>query len=196
MAAAEDWGANEIVSVMLGVLGEMTEDAFDSLAHLGTSPRPRKAQVSEEILRKGLGDMGSCPIPPELWDRLVPGGLGDRLRGVSLPEGKGYPSPATKVLLGALQGQGVFSEVPEGDEGGPNCTPFVIPKNDVKASLIMDCTPGNEADPEPPPHFILASWTALGEWLQVYGGGAFPDPRGPVQCFLEFFAPRGSEGDV
>ena len=52
MAAAEDWGVDEIVSVMLGVLGEMTEDAFDSLAHLGTSPRPRKAQVSEEILRK------------------------------------------------------------------------------------------------------------------------------------------------
>ena len=47
-----------------------------------------------------------------------------------MPEGKGYPSPATEVLLGALQGQGVFSEVPEGDEGGPNCTPFVIPKND------------------------------------------------------------------
>ena len=55
MAAAEDWGADEIVSVMLGVLGEMTEDALDSLAHLGTSPRPRKAQVSEEILRKVHG---------------------------------------------------------------------------------------------------------------------------------------------
>ena len=112
MAAAEDWGADEIFSVLLGVLGEITEDAFNSLAHLGTSPRPRKAQVLEEILRKGLGDMGSCPIPPELWDRLGPEGLGDRLQGVSLPEGKGYPSPATEVLLGALQGQGVALQQP------------------------------------------------------------------------------------
>ena len=47
--------------------------------------------------------------------------------------------------------------------------------------MIMDCTPGNAADPEPPPHFILASWTALGEWLQVYGGGGLmPDARGPL----------------
>ena len=37
--------------------------------------------------------------------------------------------------------------------------------------MIMDCTPGNARDPEPPPHFILASRMALGEWLQVYGVG-------------------------
>ena len=39
-AAAEDWGTEEIVTRFLVVLGEMTEDAFESLAHLGTSPRP------------------------------------------------------------------------------------------------------------------------------------------------------------
>ena len=58
-----------------------------------------------------------------------------------------------------------------GELGGPNCTPFVIPKNDIKASMIMDCTLGNAAGPYPPPHFILPSWTALGESLQVWGGG-------------------------
>ena len=65
--------------------------------------------------------------------------------------------------------QGVFDEVQvrQGERGGPNCTPFVIPKNDVKASMILGCSPGNAADPEPPPHFILDSSTALGEWLQV-----------------------------
>ena len=55
--------------------------------------------------------------------------------------------------------------------GGPNCTFFVIPKNDIKASMIPDCTQANVADPEPPLHFILASWTALGEWLRVYRRG-------------------------
>ena len=87
-------------------------------------------------------------------------------------------------MLEVLKDQGVFDEVHvgQGERGGPNCTPFVIPKNDIKASLIMDCTPGNAADPEPPPHFILASWTGVGEWLQVYGGGGVPmfDARGPL----------------
>ena len=55
MAAAEDWGADEIVSMMLGVLGEMTEDAFDSLAHLGTSPRPRKAPNSSLSRERRFG---------------------------------------------------------------------------------------------------------------------------------------------
>ena len=182
--AAEDWGTEEIVTRFLGVLGEMTEDAFESLAHLGTSPRPKKACNSDEILRKGLGEMGACPIPRELWDELVPARLPERLRGLQLLEGKGYPSSETEVMLEVLKDQGVFDEVHvgQGERGGPNCTPFVIPKNDIKASLIMDCTPGNAADPEPPPHFILATWTALGEWLQVYGvgGGAMFDARGPL----------------
>ena len=67
-AAAEDWGTGEIVTRFMGVLGDMTEDAFESLAHLGTSPRPRKATISDEILRRGLGEMGECPIPRELWE--------------------------------------------------------------------------------------------------------------------------------
>ena len=151
----------------------MTEDAFESLAHLVTSPRPKKASISDEILRKALGEMGESSIPRELPDELVPARLPERLRGVRLPEGKGYPSPETEVMLEVLKGQGVFAEVQVqgGEQGGPNCTPFVIPKNDTKASMILDGTPGNVADPEPPPHFILSSWTALGEWLQVYGGG-------------------------
>ena len=172
-SAAQDRGTGEIVTRLLGVLGEMTEDTFESLAHPGTYPRPKKATPSEDILRKGLADMGSCPIPCEPWDRLVLAGLPARLRGVRLPAGKGYLSGETEVMLEVLRGQGFFAEVrlQPGEVGGPNCTPFVIPKKDIKASIIMDCTPGNAGDPELPPHFILASWTALGEWMQVYGGG-------------------------
>ena len=197
-AAAEDWGTEEIVTRFLGVLGEMTEDAFESLAHLGTSPRPKKASISDEILRRGLGEMGACPIPREMWDELVPASLPERLRGVQLPEGKGYPSSETEVMMEVLKDQGVFDEVHvgQGERGGPNCTPFVIPKNDIKASLIMDCTPGNAADPEPPPHFFfLASWTALGEWLQVYGGGDLCFTHVDLSnAFWSFLLPAGSEG--
>ena len=73
--AAEDLGPGEMFTHFGGVLGEMTEDAFESLAHVGTFPRPKKATLSEEILRRGLGDMGNCPIPRELWDRLVRAGM-------------------------------------------------------------------------------------------------------------------------
>ena len=139
-AAAEDWGTGEIVTRFPGVLGDMTEDAFESLGHLGTSPRPKKATISDEILRKGLGEMGECSIPRELWDELVPASPPERLRGVHLPEWKGYPSPETEVMLEVLKGQGVFAEVQvrQGEREGPNCTPFVIPKNGVKASMILD----------------------------------------------------------
>ena len=181
----------EIVTRFLGVPGDMAEDAFESLAHLGTFPRPKKATLSEEILLKGLGDMGNCPIPPELWDRIVCASLAARLRGVHVPEGMGYPSRELEVMLEVLKGQGVH--IQRGEQGAPNCTPFVIPKNDIEGSMIMDCTPGNVADPEPPPHFGLASWTALGEWLQIYGGGgAMHDACRFVQCVLELFASRGS----
>ena len=115
--------------------------------------------MSEEILRKGLGDMGRCPIPRKLWDRLVPTALPARLSGVCLPAGKGYSSADTEVRPEVLKGQGVFAEMQlkPGEVGGANCTLFVIPKNGIKASMIMDCTPSNTANPEPPPHFILAS---------------------------------------
>ena len=71
----------------------MTEDTFESLAHMGTSPRPKEASLLEEILPKGFGEMGNCPVPNELWDEIVPEGLPAHLRGVRLPKGKGYPSP-------------------------------------------------------------------------------------------------------
>ena len=100
-------------------------------------------------------------------------------------------------MLEVLKGQGVFAEVRvrQGERGGPKCTPFVIPKKDVKASMILDCTPGNAADPKAPPHFILASWMALGEWLQVYGGADLRMTHVDLSnAFWSFLLPVGSEG--
>ena len=67
-------------------------------------------------------------------------------------------------MLEVLKGQGVLSEVQnqQGEQGGPNCTPFVIPKHDIKASMIMDCTQGNAADSEPPPLFCFGFLDGFG----------------------------------
>ena len=152
-------GTGQIITRFVGVLGDMTEVAFESLAHLGTPHPPKKASISDEILRKGLGGMVKCPIPRVVWHELIPTSLPQGLHGVRLPEGKGYPSPETEVMLEVVKGQGVFAnfQVQQVEQGGRNCTPFVIPKNSIKALMILDWTPGNAADPEPPPHFILAS---------------------------------------
>ena len=81
-ATREDSGTGEIGTRFLGVLGDMTKDAFESLVHLGTPRRPKSTSISEEILRKGLGEVGNCHIPRELTDELVPAGLPERLRAV------------------------------------------------------------------------------------------------------------------
>ena len=143
----------------------MTEEAFESFAHPGTSPCPKKATISDEILRKGLGHMGECSIPRELWDELVPASLPERLRGVQLPEGKGYPSLETEVMLAVLKGRVSWGAIQDhgsldialgnNKRGTIGPSPFPVPHSD----------PRKHSDPEPPPHFILASWTALGEWL-------------------------------
>ena len=94
---------------------------LEDLAYLGASPRPTKAWTLDEILRKGLGEMGNCPIPNDLWDELVLAGMPERLCGVQQPEGKGYPSSETEVMLGVPKGKGVLPEVQvqQGEEGGP-----------------------------------------------------------------------------
>ena len=50
---------DEIACVFLGVLGDISEDTFESLAHVGTAPRPNKAELSHKILERGLGPIGN-----------------------------------------------------------------------------------------------------------------------------------------
>ena len=183
----------EIVTRFLGVLGDMTEDAFQSLAHLGTSLGPKKASISEEILRKGLGEMGNCPIPRELWNELVPAGQPERLCGMRLPDGKGYPSPEMEVMFQVLKGQGVFAEVQlqQDEQGGPNCTFFVIPKNDINASMILNCTPGPWA--APPFHFGLLDAVG-GVVASLWGGDMCMTHVDFSNAFWSFLLPDGLEG--
>ena len=102
-----------------------TPQAYGSLAHSGTSPRPRPAVITDAILRKGLGEIGSCAIPEELW----PEGLEERVRRVDLSEGRGYPSPIASIVLEALVGKGVFKEVRPGDgRGGTQLHPICYPQ--------------------------------------------------------------------
>ena len=105
-AAAEGWGTGEIVTRFLGFLGEMTEDAFESLTHLGTSPRPKKATISDEILRKGLGEMGECPIPRDLLGQARPGEPPRAPARGTATGGEGLTGPTDGGDAGGLEGPG------------------------------------------------------------------------------------------
>ena len=54
-----------IITGFMGILGDLTEDASESLAHLGT-PRPKKGLISDDTLRKKWGEMDGYPIPREV----------------------------------------------------------------------------------------------------------------------------------
>ena len=62
-AAAEDWGSEGIVRRFIPVLGKVPPEAYDTLAHLGTSRQSRHAVITNAILRTGLGDIIFCMIP-------------------------------------------------------------------------------------------------------------------------------------
>ena len=72
----------DIVTAFSGVLGEMSEDAFDLPAHLGVSPRPEKAKIYREIFR----------------------GLAKRSRPVVLPDRRGFPGEDIELLMEDLRG--------------------------------------------------------------------------------------------
>ena len=128
-AAAEDWGTEEIVTRFLGVSGEMTEDAFESLAHLGTSHRPKKATISDEILRRGLGEMGVCPIPSSLG-RARPGESPKApSRGIATG-GEGLPEPRDGGEARGPEGPGGVRRGPRGAGGSGRAQlyPFCYPQ--------------------------------------------------------------------
>ena len=51
---------------------DITIEGWDSLLPQNTSPIPRMAAITADVLTKGLGNVGKVPIPLELWDGKVP----------------------------------------------------------------------------------------------------------------------------
>ena len=42
------------------------------MGHDNTSPIPRASKVTDELLSKGMGQVGSAQIPTHVWDDIVP----------------------------------------------------------------------------------------------------------------------------
>ena len=55
-----------------GVLAGINRENWASLGHDNTSPIPRASKVTDELLRKGIGNVGSAQIPIHVWEDVVP----------------------------------------------------------------------------------------------------------------------------
>ena len=139
--------------------------------HITTSLIPRAVgDVGDEILNRGLGPIGSFPLPHNLWDSVVPDSYSDGLRTFSVEEEwedgdrvvKGasrWVSPQVERVVSALRGAGVY-RVPI-DPLPPVSYPFVIPKTSEKVSLILSYLKQNRQDGVKLPPFRLDSWEDL-----------------------------------
>ena len=53
----------------------------------------------------------------------------------------------------------------------PTCFPLVIPKTDIKCSLILSCVGIHRGLRLRPPKFSLSSWEGIGRWMAEQPGG-------------------------
>ena len=126
-AAAEDGGTGEIVTRFWGVLGDMIEDAFESLAHLGTSLGPRRRPGPRRYCVRGWGTWGIVLSSPSYGTDSSPRVCRRDSEGYAYwrgrVKGKG---PETEVMLEVLRGQGFFfgGAAPAGRVGGSQLYPF------------------------------------------------------------------------
>ena len=102
----------------------------------------------EDLLCRGLGDVGCISIPEHVWDSIVP----EDFQRVAQWDLRGVPSPLvhTRIMVLTLCGQkllpvtdkglkpndSVFAIPKRADKGlKPNDSVFAIPKSAEKASL-------------------------------------------------------------
>ena len=155
---AEDFALVSALDVICLALCEFAEAAWEALLHLNTSPKPSLAAVVPEVVQRGLGAVGSYPIPDGLWREVVPADFLEAAEGYDVEQdpqgGAGRVSGLVDQFFSAVEHLGIFRELPDGT--APSVFPFIIPKSSRKVSLKLSCVGLNEESPDPP-HFALPS---------------------------------------
>ena len=165
-SVCEDFGLDEPMAVCLMAVRCLSPEAWESLNHLSTSPKPKLARVTPEILAAGIGEVGCYQMTEREWDEIVPPRF---LRFMEffylreMPKGNGRVTKPVLGMTDAIRRMGVLHD--EDPSVTPTCFPFVIPKNSVKCSLILSCVGIHEGLPLKPPKFSLASWELIGRWM-------------------------------
>ena len=79
------------------LLLDITIEGWESLLHENTSPIPRMAAITAELLTKGIGKVGTVPILQEVWDSIVPPSFNSTAAGGGV--GLKPLSASTKTML-------------------------------------------------------------------------------------------------
>ena len=165
-SVCEDFRLDEPMAVCLMAMRCLSPEAWESLNHLSTSPKPKLARVTPEILAAGIGEVGCYQMTEREWDEIVPPRFLRFMEFFDLremPKGNGRVRKPVLGMTDAIRRTGVLHD--EDPSMTPTCFPFVIPKNSVKCSLILSCVGIHEGLPLKPPKFSLASWELIGRWM-------------------------------
>ena len=71
-SVCEDFRLAQPMVVCLMAVRCLSPEAWDSLNHLSTSPKPKFARVTPEILAAGIGEVGCYHMTDREWDEIVP----------------------------------------------------------------------------------------------------------------------------
>ena len=165
-SVCEDFRLDEPMAVCLMAVRCLSPEAWESLNHLSTSPKPKLDRVTPEILAAGIGEVGCYQMTEREWDEIVPPRFLRFMEFFDLremPKGNGRVRKPVLGMTDAIRRTGVLHD--EDPSMTPTCFPFVIPKNSVKCSLILSCVGIHEGLPLKPPKFSLASWELIGRWM-------------------------------
>ena len=168
---ARDLGMVDVDEQLIAALDSLRGDVWSCVLRDSTSPVTLLLSLDPSVLDRGLGQVGNIPIPEFLWDFLAPldfQEVTDRDLG-EMPE----ISPEGLIMARALVRDGVLRQCARGGGGpqGPNGYLFPIPKNAVKASMIVHSVRLNKCHQFRPPRFSLPSVEDLAFLIQAHNMG-------------------------
>ena len=135
-SVCEDFRLDEPMAVCLMAVRCLSPEAWNSLNHPSTSPKPKLARVTPEILAAGIGEVGCCQMTEREWDEIVPPRFLRFMEFFDLremPKGNGRVRKRVLGMTDAIRRTGVLHD--EDSSMTPTCFPFVIPKNSVRVFL-------------------------------------------------------------
>jgi hypothetical protein len=127
------------------------------------SEKLKKGQVTAEIAGRGLGAAGRVEIPGEVWERYAPPNWEEAVNGTA-PQ-RASRDPILEKLANRLVRDGLAMEVDP--SLAPNARAFVLWKNILKCSLIVDMRETNKRCLPAQYQFKLPSLEVVARMLQA-----------------------------
>ena len=170
---ARDLGMVDVDERLIVALDSLWGDVWSCVLRDSTSPVTLLLSLDPSVLERGLGPVGNIPIPDFLWDFLAP----IHFRDVTSRDLGGIPEISQEglIMARALVRVGVLRPCAGGGGRGVNGRPngylFRIPKNEMKASMIVHLVGLNKQHRFKAPRFSLPSVEDLAFLIQAHSMG-------------------------